>query len=133
LTIKASHAVNLVEFEKDDDTNYHIDLIASIANLRAENYTIPNATRHKIKMIAGKIIPAIATTTAMIVGATTFEIIKFVQRRVALTDYRNSFMNLAVPLWVFSEPLPAIKNTDKDYDPILLGPVKSLPPNWTNW
>lgn len=28
------------EFEKDDDTNFHIDFIHAAANLRARNYTI---------------------------------------------------------------------------------------------
>ena len=32
-----------------------------------------------------------------------------------------------------SEPKPAIQMKDKDYDPILLGPVKAIPPNWTVW
>ena len=32
-----------------------------------------------------------------------------------------------------SEPREAIKNKDKDNDPILLGPVKAIPPNWTVW
>lgn len=31
------------EFEKDDDTNYHIDFIHAAANLRARNYTIPES------------------------------------------------------------------------------------------
>jgi hypothetical protein len=31
---------NVVEFEKDDDTNFHIDFIHAAANLRARNYKI---------------------------------------------------------------------------------------------
>jgi len=65
-------------FEKDDDTNYHIDFIAAVANLRARNYTIEEVPQHKVKLIAGKIIPAIATATAMIVGAVGFEVFKYV-------------------------------------------------------
>lgn len=46
---------------------------------------------------------------------------------------KNSFMNLAIPLWLFSEPLPPIQNKDKDYDPILMGPVRCIPSGFTNW
>lgn len=38
------------DFEKDDDDNFHIDFIASCSNLRADNYHIPNTTRHKCKV-----------------------------------------------------------------------------------
>ena len=53
--------------------------MAATANLRARNYGIAEGDRFKIKMIAGKIIPAIATTTAMVVGAVGLEIYKVVQ------------------------------------------------------
>jgi ubiquitin-activating enzyme E1 len=42
-------------------------------------------------------------------------------------------MNLAIPLWLFSDPIPPIKNKDVDYDPILMGPVKSIPPSITDF
>jgi hypothetical protein len=37
------------DFEKDDDDNFHIDFITACSNLRAVNYHIPTATRHKCK------------------------------------------------------------------------------------
>ena len=40
---------------------------------------------------------------------------------------KNSFMNLALPLWLFSEPMPPNQMRDKDYDPIVLGPIKAIP------
>jgi ubiquitin-activating enzyme E1 len=129
---KSAQRLTNFEFEKDDDNNHHIDFISAVANLRARNYVIEEVERYKVKLIAGKIIPAIATTTAMVVGAVSIEIIKFLHDK-PVEKMRNCFCNLAIPLWVFSEPLPPIKNKDKDYDPILLGPVKAIPPGFTTW
>ena len=115
-----------VEFEKDDPTNFHIEFMGGVSNLRARNYKIEEVDNFKIKLIAGKIIPAIATTTAMVVGAVGMEIIKYLLGKKA-EAYKNVTINLALPLWVFNDPIEAIVNTDKEYDPIMCGPIRVVP------
>lgn len=119
------------DFEKDDDTNFHIDFITACANLRARNYRINEADRNKTKMIAGKIIPAIATTTAMITGAVCTELFKFVQGMNTIGKFKNSFINLALPSVMFTEPDDVKKIVSKDYDPILGGAVEAVPSEYT--
>ncbi|KAF4756285.1 hypothetical protein FOZ63_027267 [Perkinsus olseni] len=124
------------EFEKDDDTNFHIDFIAASANLRARNYKINEADRNKVKMIAGKIIPAIATTTAMVTGMVSCELLKVLMdegKKYDIERYKNSFVNLALPTWILSEPLPPVKTVSKEYDPIAMGPVRAKPEGFTPW
>ena len=55
-------------FEKDNDSNYHIEFINACSNLRARNYKIDECTKLNTKLISGNIIPSISSTTATIVG-----------------------------------------------------------------
>merc|ERR1712232_545623 len=118
----------------DDDSNFHIRFIAAAANLRARNYKIAEAEDHKVKMIAGKIVPALATTTAMITGLVSAELLRLISRKPwRREEFRNGFVNLALPLWLLSEPLPPIEMKSTDFDPITQRAVIARPEGFTTW
>ncbi|KAK4052712.1 E1 ubiquitin-activating protein uba2 [Microbotryomycetes sp. JL201] len=55
-----------LSFDKDDDDT--LDFVTAAANLRASAFDIESQTRFQVKEYAGNIIPAIATTNAIIAG-----------------------------------------------------------------
>lgn len=68
----------------------------------------------------------------MVVGCVGIEIIKYIQNK-PLDKMRNVFSNLALPLWLFSEPNTPKYQVDKAYDPELDGPIVAIPPKHTSW
>ncbi|XP_015262892.1 PREDICTED: LOW QUALITY PROTEIN: ubiquitin-like modifier-activating enzyme 7 [Gekko japonicus] len=107
-----------IHFEKDDDSNSHLDFIVMAANLRAENYGIPPADKLQAKRIVGRIVPAIATTTAAVAGLVCLELYKLVWGHRRLSSYRSTFLRLSEPLLHRCQPhspQPAYKYRQKTW------------------
>ncbi|CAD5225283.1 unnamed protein product [Bursaphelenchus okinawaensis] len=114
LQLTNNDQMEMIDFEKDDDTNHHVEFVTAASNLRAENYDIALADAMKTKQIAGRIIPALATTTSVVAGLVAIELYKCVDAdgRTAKTpveQFKNGFLNLASPFYTFSEPGAAPK------------------------
>lgn len=125
-------------FDKDNESNSHIEFVHATANLRAQMYSIENVDKYQVKRIAGRIAPAIATTTACVAGLITMELLKYTYEshkldnemlndneiEACLKKFRHAFLNLAEPSLVFVQPD---------------GPKKSKLPNgqmiscWDRW
>jgi len=97
------------DFEKDNDANFHIDFIYSSGNIRASCYKLDPMDWITVKLKAGRIVPALATTTAAIAGLQALELVKVV-KGVKKDSYRNVFLNLAVPMMQATEPGDIIKS-----------------------
>ena len=114
-----------IEFDKDIDD--HMLFVTACSNLRALNYSIPTADTHRSRAIAGKIIPAIATTTALVTGLVCLELYKIVgtsRKELTVDAYKNGFINLAIPFITLSEPTPPAKTK---------AVIKGKEWNWTAW
>jgi len=107
-----------VDFEKDDDKNHHIDWITAATNMRANNYEIKPSTRANVRLTAGRIIPAIATTTACITGFVQLEMFKYVLAR-PLEAHRSATIDLAVNSFVLELlPDPIKMKSDNKEEPV---------------
>merc|ERR1712232_337209 len=89
------------------DIDEHMLFITACSNLRALNYSIPTEDTHRSRAIAGRIIPDIATTTAMVTGLICLELYKIVgtpRKELTIEAYKSAFANLAIPFMTLSEP-----------------------------
>ena len=121
------------DFEKDDDSNFHIDFLTASTNLRSWNYNIKVSDRKDVKVIAGRIIAALATTTAMVCGLVDIEFCKIVLglQNLGIQKFLESNINLANGsnnFTVFEPSGPHIQETG------LKGAVAKVPfETFTTW
>ncbi|GBG26662.1 Ubiquitin-activating enzyme, putative [Hondaea fermentalgiana] len=104
-SVELPKAVHPQVFEKDFDL--HMDVVYAAAAIRARSYSIPLVDQLEAKRIVGRIIPAIATTTAATTGAVALELYKFLHEgSPSIERFRAMNMNLATNSYASFEPTP---------------------------
>ena len=98
-----------LEFDKDDRTSGIVDWVAAASNLRCLVYGMRPVGLLEVQRVAGRIVPAIATTTALVAGLICLELPKIVMsasmdEEQLLGRLRNGYVNLALPMIAFTQP-----------------------------
>jgi ubiquitin-like 1-activating enzyme E1 B len=96
-----------LDWDKDEDL--HLDFVVAASNLRCSQFGIPRQSRWTVKSAAGNIIPAIATTNAIISGLMVTEALKILRGGDFHKDLRYTYLqktpsNKRMLLLVHPEP-----------------------------
>ena len=116
-------------FEKDNDLNNHVNFIYICSNLRARNYHIDECDRIKAKLIAGRIIPAVSSTTSSITGYAASQIytLLYSDNIDLLKEIR---FNISTNSYFISHPQHVIgKKNIQGRNKLIL----AIPENWNCW
>ncbi|KAF9583516.1 E1 ubiquitin-activating protein uba2 [Lunasporangiospora selenospora] len=102
-SMRESDAEASIQFDKDDEDC--LDFVTATSNLRAHVYGIEEKTRFQVKAMAGNIIPAIATTNAIVAGMIVMLAFKILNSQ--LHDCKTSFLvyGRQRPQLIVNEPL----------------------------
>ncbi|KDR70218.1 hypothetical protein GALMADRAFT_103373 [Galerina marginata CBS 339.88] len=115
-----------ISFDKDDDDT--LDFVTASSNLRSYAYGIEGKTRWEVKEMAGNIIPAIATTNAIISGLIVLQALHLLKK--SHSQMRNVHLQFkpAVPLSTIrlSSPNNECGICRDTYAPLLCDPSRTL-------
>ncbi|KAJ7078490.1 hypothetical protein C8R44DRAFT_825307 [Mycena epipterygia] len=115
-----------ITFDKDDDDG--LDFVTATSNLRSAAYGIGGKTRWEVKEMAGNIIPAIATTNAIVSGLIVLQALQILRK--SYSKLRNVHLQVkpAVPLSTITmcPPNPSCGVCRDTYAKILCDPKRAL-------
>lgn len=92
-----------IQYDKDTTNANIINYVSYTSNLRAKNYNIENLDKIKIKIIAGKIMPALITSTSSIAGLLALQMYVISQNsncktfRIGVMDLSDNTLALGIP------------------------------------
>lgn len=78
---------SFISFDKDDEDT--LNFVVAAANIRCNIFNIEVKSKFDIKQIAGNIIPAIATTNAIISGFSSLGALRYYESNVENNDFEN--------------------------------------------
>ena len=98
--------LNPKQYQKDTMDINENDYIYFSSILRARNYNLPQLDKTKVKIIAGKIMPALITSTASIAGLLALQLYVICQNcnyknfRTGIIDLSDNTLSLGIPLGI---------------------------------
>ncbi|KAF1814351.1 ThiF family protein [Eremomyces bilateralis CBS 781.70] len=101
MALKSEGTAPIIDFDKDDEDT--LDFVSASANIRSEIFGIETKSKFDIKQMAGNIIPAIATTNAMIAGLCVLQAFKVLKSEY--TKARVIFLSHNAERATNTEPL----------------------------
>ncbi|KAF8960670.1 hypothetical protein BDZ97DRAFT_1833068 [Flammula alnicola] len=126
LAARLRNGEDTISFDKDDDDT--LDFVTASSNLRSYAYGIEEKTRWEVKEMAGNIIPAIATTNAIISGLIVLQALHLLKK--SHSQLRNVHLQFkpAVPLNTIrlSGPNPECGVCRDTYASVLCDPSRTL-------
>ena len=123
-------------FEKDEDENGHVEFINIISNIRAETYGIKTIDSLTCKLVAGKIVPALSTTTVLVTSLTMMEILKYILKQgygYDKMEYRDFYVNTGINLYLGSQSQRVKKLVTGHISPMYGCEVRTIPDSFTIW
>ena len=115
----------------DKDIDIHTDMMEVLVNLRADMYRIELADRIKVKLISGKIIPALSTTTSVIAGFVVLDILKYLSKNKH--KYTEVNINLGINNYsVYNAMKPSVTHNNM-FSPEYNMKIKTIPEDFNTW
>ncbi|KAG5636460.1 hypothetical protein H0H81_007967 [Sphagnurus paluster] len=115
-----------ISFDKDDDDT--LDFVTAASNLRSTAYGIGRKTRWEVKEMAGNIIPAIATTNAVVSGLIVLQALHLLRKNTKALRNVHLQYKPTVPLSTItlSGPSPACGICRDTYAVVQCDPERAL-------
>jgi len=110
------------DFDKDSINLNHVEFLTILTNIRNKIYSIEIIDEFTVKGIAGKIIPALCTTTSVISGFVMIEFLRYciicdkvnninnINNINKIDNYSNNYINLSLNLFINSSPVKDMIN-----------------------
>ena len=119
--------IKSVLYDKDDENL--VDIMTVLCNQRASIYNINLADKLDIKLISGRIIPALCTTTTVIAGFVIIEILKY------LIECKPSDINinLGINQYIMFDSYKPKTSYDNMFSNIYGMKVNTVPYKFTTW
>ncbi|KAL7090995.1 hypothetical protein ACP275_12G077400 [Erythranthe tilingii] len=118
--VAADFRMHPIQFDKDGDRNYHMELVYSLASFRAKNFGIDSFKMCPARYFFRQTNSRVDASRPIASGLVCLELYKVIDGKDKIESYRNTCVDIAVPSLSTSQPLPPTMTQFKGI-------------NWTVW